>query len=194
MLVSPTTTARPCKRGHVAGRKAQGQCLECHRLRENDRYVQNHASIKQKQRAYYIRTKERRLAVGAAWRKANPDKIRTKGREYRKNNPRQTLLDSAKDRSRTYGFPCTITLADIVIPEFCPLLGIKLVSGRGVGGAKASSPSLDRIRPHLGYVPGNVWVISYRANMAKNDLTLLELQTLVNNLAKTYITFPWDRL
>jgi hypothetical protein len=122
-------------------------------------------------------------ARAVKWRKDNPAKIKAKGQAYRKNNPAQTLLERARDRARKGGYECTITIADIIIPEFCPLLGIKLERGAGVGGAKPSSPSLDKIRPELGYIPGNVWVISYRANMIKNDATLQELQTLVSRLA-----------
>jgi hypothetical protein len=118
------------------------------------------------------------------WRKANPDKIKAKGRAYRTNNPAQALLEKARERARKGGYACTIKVADISIPEFCPLLGIKLERGKGVGGVKPSSTSLDKIHPELGYVPGNVWVISYRANVIKSNATLKELQTLVTNLTR----------
>ena len=35
----------------------------------------------------------------------------------------------------------------------------------------AQSPSLDRIKPHIGYIRGNVRVISYQANRIKCDCT-----------------------
>lgn len=38
-----------------------------------------------------------------------------------------------------------------------------------------NAPSLDRINNDLGYVPGNVMVISRRANIIKKDATLDEL-------------------
>lgn len=171
MLVPPSTPATPCKRGHTLGRYRNGKCIECARTNA------------------LVQVKRQKTA---AWKAANPGRILEKGRAYRKNNPKQTLLDSARDRARTYGYLCTITKDDITIPEFCPLLGIKLVLGRGVGGAKPSSPSLDRIKPYLGYVPGNVWVISYKANMIKNDATLDDLRRLVDNLAKVYVMFPWE--
>lgn len=38
-----------------------------------------------------------------------------------------------------------------------------------------ASPSVDRINPHLGYVPGNVQVISYKANSMKRNCTMEEL-------------------
>lgn len=55
---------------------------------------------------------------------------------------------------------------------------------RGIGKQHAASPSLDRIIPTLGYVPGNVWVISHRANELKRDATLQEIQMLAANLAR----------
>lgn len=92
------------------------------------------------------------------------------------------MLKKARSRAKDVGVPCTIREVDIVIPEICPLLGMKLVVG--VGRFGPNSPSLDRIIPHLGYVPGNVWVISQRANQIKNDATLSELTLLTKNLEK----------
>ena len=42
----------------------------------------------------------------------------------------------------------------------------------------ACSPSLDRIVPDRGYVPGNVRVVSDRANRLKGDRNLEELRRL----------------
>lgn len=81
------------------------------------------------------------------------------------------------------GYPCTITEQDVHIPEFCPLLGIPLFRGsRGIHCP--NSPSLDKLVPALGYVPGNVLVISYRANSIKQDATLQELKDLTKSLEK----------
>ncbi len=80
------------------------------------------------------------------------------------------------------GLPFTITVADVVVPDTCPLLGVALRLGTRYD--RAASPSLDRIEPSLGYVPGNVWVISFRANAIKQDASLPELELLVRNLAR----------
>ena len=98
-------------------------------------------------------------------------------RVWRDNNPERLLFYSARRRSRKGLIPFTITLDDIVIPEVCPVLGIILEPGRGKKGAVPSSPSLDRIIPELGYVPGNVQVISHKANSMKMDATLKELRS-----------------
>ena len=36
--------------------------------------------------------------------------------------------------------------------------------------------TIDRIDSDMGYVDGNIWVISWKANRAKNDLSASELQ------------------
>lgn len=90
------------------------------------------------------------------------------------------MLWGAKKRAKQDGVPFAIDAQHIAIPECCPLLGIPLQ--RATGFRAAGSPSLDRIRPELGYMPGNVWVISYRANQIKNDATLDELRSIVAGL------------
>jgi hypothetical protein len=85
------------------------------------------------------------------------------------------LLRSARDRALAKGIPFSLTEEDFEIPEFCPVLGIKLATGTGRGPAP-HSPTLDRIDLLLGYVPGNVQVISSRANAMKNDATPDELR------------------
>lgn len=51
--------------------------------------------------------------------------------------------------------------------------------GTGRGG-KNNSPSLDRIRNELGYVRGNVIVISNRANRLKSDASIEELRDIAS--------------
>ena len=81
------------------------------------------------------------------------------------------MLFNARYRARHKGLPFAITTADIIIPERCPVLGIPIMPAFGgtKRGGKDGSPSLDRIIPELGYVPGNIMVISHRANSLKRD-------------------------
>lgn len=60
-------------------------------------------------------------------------------------------------------------LDDVVVPIYCPILGIELHRNLGGRTAQDASPSLDRLNSDLGYIPGNVHVISYRANTLKNS-------------------------
>ncbi len=87
------------------------------------------------------------------------------------------MFVAAKSRAVKSGIPFTITEADITVPDKCPALGIPLVGSRGEGvGGRPNSPSLDRIVPSLGYVPGNIAVISFKANAIKRDASLKELR------------------
>lgn len=78
-----------------------------------------------------------------------------------------SLLNGARKRAGLYNLDFDLTPEDIIIPEICPILGLKLGIGK-VGGSD-NSPSLDRIDPTKGYVKGNVQVISKLANSMKNS-------------------------
>ena len=83
------------------------------------------------------------------------------------------MVYEARKRAKKFGLDCTITPKDIVIPEFCPILGLKLERGK-VDKNRDNTPSLDRVFPEKGYVPGNIAVMSYRANRIKNNGTAAE--------------------
>ena len=99
---------------------------------------------------------------------------------YARNRPQHQMLILARHRAKRDSVPFAITLADFEIPEYCPVFGMKLERGRGLGKSRPCSPTLDRIIPALGYVPGNVVVISRRANQIKNDASLEDLKNIVS--------------
>lgn len=105
-------------------------------------------------------------------------------RAWRRGNPKKVMVTEARKRAKKAGVPCTITADDFEIPEFCPAIGIKLVTG--TGSPEAGSASLDKIIPELGYVPGNVIVISYKANTMKNDATPAELLAFADWVYKAF--------
>ncbi len=88
---------------------------------------------------------------------------------------------SARQRAQRDNLPFDIALEDIVVPEVCPVLGIPII--RGVGKCSQNSPSLDKIEPHLGYVRGNIVVMSHRANTIKSNASVDELQRVADWLA-----------
>ena len=91
-------------------------------------------------------------------------------------------LSGARTRALHGGWEVTVTPEEISVPEFCPYLGIKLDYNNGISDSKDSSPSLDRIDNSKGYVPGNVEIISYRANRVKNDGTAAEHQAIADRM------------
>ena len=81
--------------------------------------------------------------------------------------PKKFMVLCARTRAKKAGVPCAITHEDFEIPEFCPILGIRLE--QGTRKAHDASPSLDRVIPERGYVSDNIAVISHRANMIKSS-------------------------
>lgn len=104
-------------------------------------------------------------------------------REYRKKHTAKLTVSITRYRAKKAGIEFDISENDITIPAICPLLGIPIVVG-GPLSQRNQSPSIDRIRPELGYVKGNVWVISFRANAMKLDATIEEIEMLAKNLRK----------
>lgn len=92
----------------------------------------------------------------------------------------------AKNRSAQYGVPFDIDVEDIVIPNKCPILFIPLKENKGKPGAYRDSPSLDKIVPELGYVKGNIQVISQMANQMKFNATPQELLTFAKYITTRY--------
>lgn len=135
-------------RGHVEKRYVRsGSCVTCHKGHYSKKYWDTH-DRKAYQRGYY----ERRMT----------------------NHPEEIFHQVAKARAKKLGLPFTITPDDVksAWPEDgnCPALGIPL--SRNVGkGPSPNSPSLDRLIPELGYVPGNIAIISMRANLIKQRET-----------------------
>ncbi len=94
-------------------------------------------------------------------------------------NVHTRLVYTCKTRCKQRNIHFDLKVEDITIPEYCPILGAKLDKGR-------YAPSLDRIKPELGYIKGNVRVISKKANTMKNDANFKELLNFANNI-KSYI-------
>lgn len=103
-------------------------------------------------------------------------------RRSQKTPIEKVLFNNAKQRARMFGIPFELQPSDIVVPSACPILWIPLVVGTGC--AKAGSPSLDRINPDRGYIPGNVQVISHKANTIKSNATLQEIEAVYKHMLK----------
>lgn len=86
-----------------------------------------------------------------------------------------------KSRSKKKGMEFNITNEDLFLPEYCPILNIKLDYA---GKLKDHSPSVDRIDNSKGYVKGNVIVISYLANAMKNKASFEQLRNFSININK----------
>ena len=91
---------------------------------------------------------------------------------------RWSMWHAAKSRAKLHNIPFCLSLNDIPsIPSQCPVLGIEINS---ISPKQChNSPSLDRINNKLGYIPGNIRIISWRANNLKRDATPYELRKIL---------------
>jgi hypothetical protein len=148
---------------------------------------------KQYLREYYAKNKDkwrarahaRQVAYVEKWASATEEELaerRKKCNEYaaktkpwksrRERRPVAYLLNVARQRCKRTGTEFCITESDLTMPTHCPLLGTLLNT---YAENVDVHPSIDRINPALGYVPGNVWIISHRANRIKSDASFEEL-------------------
>lgn len=167
-------------------------------MAEKDRYRKNPELYKERTKAWRQANPEKHRKANREWaaKKRATDTVflkrsRAANNKHRKANqqarqaataawiskkPNYYIWCNAKYRAKREGLPFTIKREDIVVPEFCPVLGIPIAASKGVRGVSPNSPSVDRIIPHLGYVPGNIAVISMRANSLKSDASADELE------------------
>jgi hypothetical protein len=97
---------------------------------------------------------------------------------FRINSPEKYMFKQSKAGAKKRGIPFELELSDIIIPNVCPVLGMKLQYSDDID----SVPSLDRIDSSKGYIKGNVRVISWRANNLKSDAQAWEMELVLKYL------------
>lgn len=83
-----------------------------------------------------------------------------------------------RKRAKHQGTNFNLPFNSIEWPTHCPVLGY-LLDYNCKGYRRANSPSFDRINPSLGYIRGNVLIISMRANEIKTNASVGELLKVV---------------
>ena len=98
-------------------------------------------------------------------------------------DPELKMLQRAKSRAKRKGLVFNLTVKDIIIPKYCPILGLELICKTGISGGQNNSPALDRIDSKGGYTKTNVRVTSHLANMMKscaNNSEMIKFADWVN--------------
>jgi len=106
-------------------------------------------------------------------------------KKYHRKYPIRYILRSARNRSKKYNIPFDLTEEDLVMPEYCPILGFKLEVSTSIRGNPRSA-SLDKIDNDKGYVKGNVQIISLLANQMKSTANKDELIAFAKWVLSTY--------
>lgn len=107
----------------------------------------------------------------------------------------KSVLNGARDRARKKGVVCTLVLNDVyevlLNSDRCPILGVSMTWHNGEN-YDPYARTLDRINPKLGYVTGNIWIVSMRGNQIKSDASLPELIRAMANLINHLYTGESD--
>ena len=154
-------TGKPCPHGHVSVRYvAAGTCAECQSVWMKKRYE-----------AGWRQSKKGRETINARWN-ASPKGISAKLKWRRKDPKRTWCVVSAAHirlRAKASGIPFDIDHEYLlsITPDECPIFGTKF-SFINNKIPRPESPSVDRLVSSLGYIKGNVVVISMKANAIKS--------------------------
>jgi hypothetical protein len=129
----------------------------------------------------------------ARYRELTPDQRREFNRQVRIAEQRRYLEDpyaeiikaarnsarSAMQRDVSHGaHEFTITVNDLEWPTHCPVFPWIDLHYPGWYRGDPAGASLDRLNVKKDYVPGNVHVVSLRANLLRKDATAEELRAL----------------
>lgn len=163
-------------------------CTKCKVPKEEELFYKNYSQCKECYKQYYLNNKTKiNKAKNIAIRKS--PELRAKEyinyRKYRIKNREKCMLNSLKARCKSNGIEFNLDITDIVIPDICPLLGIRITK-EIMSRHSPYGPSVDRIEPTKGYTKGNVKVISYKANLMKNNASEEELLAFASNIT-TYL-------
>ncbi len=164
-------------------------CKHCNKLyREKNKLV-----LAQKKKEYYSRPDivvRERESKRLRWLSKRETEL-PKMREYYTSleGRKQRHLNQINQRCKERGLEFDLTIADIIIPEKCPLLDIPLTTTLG-SGMCLSNTSIDRIDPTKGYTKDNIQVISLLANQMKNCATKEQLITFAKNILRIYNALP----
>ena len=95
-------------------------------------------------------------------------------------------LRAKKANAMRVGYTFTVQYGDLVWPTHCPVLGLEL--DYFAESRQENSPSFDRFDTDRGYEPGNVHIVSWRANRIKNDGTAEEHEKIAEYIRNTMVT------
>ena len=107
--------------------------------------------------------------------------MRKRQRKKYREDIQYRLYRRAKSSAAQRNILCTITKADIQVPEKCPVFGTLFSENHDT----MYRATLDRIDSSKGYEPGNIQVISWLANTMKNNATPEELVLFARWILRT---------
>lgn len=154
----------PCIHGHAGERFVRNNsCVECH-------YKTKRSGAKY---GKIGRPRKHELFIGP---------LKPKRQVFKPKTEIDHWIVRSKARKRELRKALSVEYYKSLIVTHCPLLGIELTYEKYEGvNTPQNYATLDKIDPTKGYVPGNVQILSYRANTLKNSATVEEMELMLTN-------------
>lgn len=107
--------------------------------------------------------------------------------KYFVEHPEKYLLTTIKSRCKRDNIKFNLTEKDFdKLPTHCPVFNIPLERNLGKRKWSKYALSVDKIQPDLGYVSGNIQILSRLANNMKSEATPEELLKFADWIYATY--------
>ena len=148
--------------------------------------LENKEKIIEHKREYYQENKEKINEHKREYYQENKEKISEQAKQYRLENKEMWMCTASKVRAKQKNLPFNLSTEYLkeIWPEDnkCPALGITMKKGDFC--VTDHSPTLDRIIPELGYIKGNVQVVSALANRIMSDATVNQVMAVAKHYEK----------
>ena len=120
------------------------------------------------------------------WSKSELDRIDLEGLlEFAIRTRIARTLSVVKSSCLKNGIPFDMTVDDLYpLPLTCPVFDVPLNWLSEGKGTSHDHPTIDRMVPELGYMKGNVRIISNRANRLKNNASLTEIEAIYRYMSE----------
>ena len=149
-------------------------------------YQENKEKRTESYKKYYQENKEKINEHSKEYYQENKEKINEQTKQYRLENKEKWMCNTSKVRAKQKNLPFNLSTEYLkeIWPEDnkCPALGITMK--RGDFCVTDHSPTLDRIIPKLGYIKGNVQVVSALANRIMSDATVNQVMAVAKHYEK----------
>lgn len=131
---------------------------------------------------------ERKRENNRNYTRKHKEAIRKKRTRSILKNYEKYIWRTTKYSAKVRNIEFNIKPEDIIIPEYCTYLGVKLTKIIGEYRGKIdTNASIDRIDNSKGYIKGNIQIISALANKMKSNASIENLIEFARGVLKTHL-------
>jgi hypothetical protein len=166
-----------------------GVCSRC----KKEKKIEDFYRSSTRKCGYESGCKDCRRAAAFNYERSEQGKLRRQRRRGTIQHSLRKAMEEARRRARKHNIPFSLKIEDLesLVVSHCPITEEPLDWEKRYvvnGHFTKNSPSLDRIIPELGYVPGNCAFLSHRGNTIKSNGTSEEHSRIVKYMAMQHLS------